>query len=202
MGIIQVLSFDVQAAAYRYFNVTKALPPVSLRPDINIFSDFFLLFYILAIVVLLVSSCRIPTISPCQRVFRKEPATRLGSTVWLSTQHDTPSGVSHRAGSIGVMWHLSGPCVGDSCNSWMPACVAWNRQSRLASCSSSKTPRTVTNTPSWWRMMWTRRSLSWGARYAIDASSCSLYVVGKGSDNVFLRRRCLSMNTECDDDDS
>lgn len=42
--------------------------------------------------------------------------------------------------------------------------------------------------------MWTMRSLSWGARYAIELS-CSLYVVGTGSGNVFLRGRCLSMDT-------
>lgn len=154
----------------------------------------FFLFQFPTSDVLLVSSCQIPTISLRQRDSRLEAATRLGSTVWLSTQHDTPSGVSHRAGSIGEKWFLSGPEVGDSCINSMPACLAWNKQSRLASCSSSKTPRMASDAPSWWRMMWTRRSLSWGARYAIELS-CSLYVAGTGSSNGFLRRRCLSMDT-------
>lgn len=54
-GYNSVLPFDVQAAAYRYFNVTKALPPVSLQLDLNLLSGFSLLFYFITIVMLLVS---------------------------------------------------------------------------------------------------------------------------------------------------
>lgn len=76
-----------------------------------------------------------------------------GRTACCSTQHEMPSAVSQRIGSIGVMCALSGPVVGDDCSSVTPASSARRRHSLLASLRVPKTETTVAVLMSRYRRM-------------------------------------------------